>query len=150
SNRRGYELVGFWRPRRWLAIDGNYTASRSRYDNGDRIPNAFENAASAGMALVLNPWEASVRVRHLGPYPLLEDNSVRDSGSTVVNLRAARRIGRFEVYGEVLNVLDSRDKDIAYYYESYLPPVDTAGPTEGRLSRVVEPRTLRMGVRVNL
>jgi hypothetical protein len=149
SKRHGYELVAFWRPLPWLALDGNYTASHSRYDNGDRIPNAFENAASAGVALVQGPWQASLRVRHLGPYPLIEDNSVRDPGSTVVNLRGARKIGRFELYGEVLNLLDSRDKDIAYYYESYIPSVDTAGPVDGRLSRVVEPRTVRVGARVN-
>ena len=142
--------MAFWRPRPWLAIDGNYTASRSRYDNGDRIPNAFENAASAGMALVLDAWEASVRVRHLGPYPLVEDNSVRDPGSTVANVRAARKFGRFELYGEVLNLFDSRDKDIAYFYGSYVPAFDTSGPADGRLSRVVEPRTLRLGARVNL
>lgn len=147
SKRRGYELVAFWRPLRWLAIDGNYTASRSRYDNGDRIPNAFEDAASAGIALVLDPWEASLRLRHLGPYPLIEDNSVRDGGSTVFNFRAARKIGRFQVYGELLNILNSRDKDIVYFYESYIPSVDVDGPIEGRLSRVVEPRTLRLGVR---
>lgn len=149
SRRHGYELVAFWRPAPWLAIDGNYTASRSRYDNGDRIPNAFENAASAGVAVILAPWEASLRVRHLGPYPLLEDNSARDKGSTVVNLRAARKIGRFEVYGEVLNLLDSGDKDIAYFYESYIPSIDRDGPVEGRLSRVVEPRTLRIGSRIS-
>ncbi|RSV17828.1 TonB-dependent receptor [Sphingomonas sp. ABOLG] len=147
SKRRGYELIAFWRPLRWLAIDGNYTASRSRYDNGDRIPNAFEDAASAGIALVLDPWEASLRLRHLGPYPLIEDNSVRDGGSTVFNFRAARKIGRFQVYGELLNILNSRDKDIVYFYESYIPSVDVDGPIEGRLSRVVEPRTLRLGVR---
>lgn len=150
SSRRGYELVGFWRPLPWLALDGSYTASHSRYDNGDRIPNAFENAASAGIALVLPRWEASLRLRHLGPYPLIEDNRVRSAGSTVVNLRASHTLGRFELYGEVLNVLDSRDKDIAYYYESYIPGFDSAGPVEGRLSRVVEPRTLRLGVRVKL
>ena len=147
SKRRGYELIAFWRPLRWLAIDGNYTASRSRYDNGDRIPNAFEDAASAGIALVLDPWEASLRLRHLGPYPLIEDNSVRDGGSTVFNFRAARKIGRFQVYGELLNILNSRDKDIVYFYESYIPSFDQDGPVEGRLSRVVEPRTLRLGVR---
>ena len=49
----------------------------------------------------------------------------------------------------MLNILDSRDKDIAYYYESYIPAFDAAGPTDGRLSRVVEPRTLRLGARVN-
>src|SRR3546814_4539719 len=50
SRRHGYEIVAFWRPLPWLALDGNYTASHSRYDNGDRIPNAFENAASVGAA----------------------------------------------------------------------------------------------------
>ena len=147
SSRHGYELVGFWRPARWLALDGNYTASHSRYDNGDHIPNAFKNAASAGVALVLDPWEASIRVRHLGPSPLIEDNSIRDSGSTVVNARAAWKGKHVQIYGELLNILASRDKDIAYHYESYIPSFDTAGPAEGRLSRVVEPRTLRIGAK---
>jgi hypothetical protein len=134
----------------------NRTAAREllyslgRYDNGDRIPNAFENAASAGAAIVTGPWEASVRVRHLGPYRLIEDNSVRDSGSTIVNARAAWKGGHVQIYGEVLNIADSRDKDIAYYYESYLPAYDTSGPVEGRLSCVVEPRTFRMAVKHTL
>ena len=79
--------------------------------------------------------------------PLVEDNSVRDNGSTVFNFRAARKIGRFQVYGEMLNILNSRDKDITYFYESYIPSFDQDGPVESRLSRVVEPRTLRLGVR---
>lgn len=149
SNRHGYELVAFWRPAPWLAIDGNYTANHARYDNGDHIPNAFENAASVGAAVVLDRWEASARFRHLGPYPLVEDNSARDKGSTVVNVRAAWKGGAFDVYGEVLNLFDSRDKDIAYTYESYLPAFDRDGPVEGRLSRVMEPRTFRLGAKVN-
>lgn len=148
SKRHGYEIVAFWRPLPWLAIDANYTASTARYDNGDYIPNAFENAASAGISIVQGPWQASIRLRHLGPYPLLEDNSQRDKGSNVVNLRGARTFGAFEVYAEVLNLFDSQDKDIAYWYQSYIPSVDAA-PVEGRLSRVVEPRTLRAGVKVH-
>ncbi|TCM20882.1 outer membrane receptor protein involved in Fe transport [Novosphingobium sp. PhB165] len=147
SKRHGYEVVAFWRPLPWLALDGNYTENHSRYDNGDRIPNAFENAASAGASIVLDPWEASIRVRHLGPYPLVEDNSVRDKGSTVVNARAAWKGKKIEIYGEVLNIFDSRDKDIAYYYESYIPAFDADGPTDGRLSRVIEPRTFKIGAR---
>ncbi|KXU32125.1 TonB-dependent receptor [Sphingobium sp. 22B] len=148
SKRHGYEIVAFWRPLPWLALDGNYTASHSRYDNGDRIPNAFENAASGGVAVVLGRWETSLRVRHLGPYPLIEDNSVRDKGSTVVNARGAWKGKRIELYGELLNIFDSRDKDIAYFYESYIPAFDMTGPQEGRLSRVVEPRTVRLGMKV--
>lgn len=145
SRRRGLELVAFWRPLSWLALDANYTASHARYRNGDHIPNAFENAAAGGVSIVRGGWEGSIRVRHLGPSPLIEDNSVRDSGSTVVNLRAARKFEHLEVYGDVLNVLGSKDKDIAYLYESYIPGFDAA-PVEGRLSRVVEPRTVRAGV----
>lgn len=147
STRHGIELVGFWRPAPWLAIDANYTASHARYRNGDYIPNAFENAASAGISAVFTHWEASLRLRHLGPYPLIEDNTRRDKGSTVINFRSALKFGRLELFGEVLNVLDSRDKDIAYYYESYVPGFDAA-PIEGRLSRPVEPRTLRAGLKV--
>ena len=146
SNRRGYEIVAFWRPARWLAIDGNYTASHSRYDSGARIPNAFENAASLGLSAVFEGWVASARLRHLGPYPLVEDNSVRDSGSTVVNLRAAWKPRRWEIYAELLNAFGSRDKDMAYYYSSYIPGFDAA-PIDGRLSRVLEPRTLRVGTK---
>ncbi|NML92218.1 TonB-dependent receptor [Novosphingobium olei] len=149
SRRHGIELVGFWRPAAWLAIDANFTLSHSRYDNDDRIPNAFENAGSAGFSLIRGPWEAALRVRHLGPSPLVEDNSVRDRGSTVFNLRAARKFGGVELYADLLNLFDSRDKDIAYYYESYVPAFDAA-PVEGRLSRVVEPRTLRIGVKTRL
>jgi outer membrane receptor protein involved in Fe transport len=144
SKRHGYEVVGFWRPLPWLAIDGNYTGSHARYDNGDHIPNAFENSASLGLSAVSDTWEGSIRLRHLGPSPLVEDNSIRDKGSTVVNLRAARKFANFEVYGDLLNIFNSRDKDITYFYEAYVPAFDPA-PAEGRMSRVVEPRTVRVG-----
>jgi outer membrane receptor protein involved in Fe transport len=149
SKRHGYELVGFWRPVTWLAIDGNFTASHSRYDNGDYIPNAFEDAGSLGVTLLPGKWKIAARLRHLGPYPLIEDNSVRDKGSNVVNLRGAYTVGKAEFYAELTNALASKDKDIAYYYESYIPGFD-AGPVEGRLSRVIEPRTVRVGVTMRL
>jgi outer membrane receptor protein involved in Fe transport len=144
SRRRGYELVLFWKPFDWMAIDGNYTASHARYRNGDHIPNAFENAAAAGVSVVKDGWEASLRFRHLGPSPLTEDNSIRDKGSDVFNVRAARKLEHIEVYADILNLLDSHDKDITYVYQSYLPGFDPE-PVEGRLSRVVEPRTVRVG-----
>ena len=147
SRRRGYEVVAFWRPIHGLAIDTSWTASHARYVNGDHIPNAFENAGQLGLSYVSDRWEGSIRWRHLGPYPLIEDNSERDPGSDVINLRAARRFADIDVYAEVLNVMDSRDKDMTYLYEAYVPAVDTGGPVEGRLSRVVEPRTVRMGVK---
>ncbi|WP_226018864.1 TonB-dependent receptor [Novosphingobium sp. FKTRR1] len=146
SRRRGYELVGFWRPAPWLALDANYTATHSRYDDGTRIPNAFENAFSGGASVVFDRWVANVRLRHLGPYPLAEDGLERAKGSTVINVRAAWKPPHVELYAELLNAANSRDKDITYSYESYLPGFDSA-PTEGRMSRVIEPRTLRVGIK---
>jgi outer membrane receptor protein involved in Fe transport len=144
SKRHGFELVGFWHPTSWLAIDANYTKSHARYDNGDHIPNAFENAAQVGISVILDRWKGSLRYRHLGPYPLIEDNSVRDEGSNVVSARGAYQLGPVELYAEVVNLLGSDEKDMAYYYESYVPSFDAA-PVEGRLSRVLEPRTVRIG-----
>ena len=147
SKRHGFELVGFWRPMQWLAIDGNYTQSHARYDNGDHIPNAFENAAQVGVSVILDKGKGSVRYRHLGPYPLIEDNSLRDKGSSIVSVRGARQLGLLELYAEVVNVFDSGDKDMAYAYESYIPSFDAA-PVDGRVSRVLEPRTVRVGATI--
>jgi outer membrane receptor protein involved in Fe transport len=144
SKRHGFELVAFWRPLSWVALDGSYTGSHARYDNGDYIPNAFENAASLGISLLPGDFKFSARLRHLGPYPLIEDNSVRDKGSNVFNVRGAYALGPVELYAELVNVFASGDKDMAYYYEAYIPAFDSA-PTEGRMSRVLEPRTLRVG-----
>lgn len=63
-------------------------------------------------------------------------------------LRGALRFKPFEVVVEVLNALGSRGKGIAYWHEVYVPAVNST-PIEGRFSRVVEPQTLRIGVRLN-
>ena len=112
----------------------------------DYIPGAVENAGELGIAALRGNWELSARLRHLGAYPLLEDNSRRSDAETLLNLRAARHFGNVMVYGELLNALDHHGHDIVYWYETYLPAID-AEPTEGRVSRADEPRTLRLGVR---
>ena len=45
-------------------------------------------------------------------------------------------------------MLDDDAKDITYWYESFVEGFDTE-PTEGRVSRVEEPRTLRVGLKYN-
>lgn len=151
STRRGYELVGFLRPLPWIAIDASWTVSHARYvdsPGAEYIPGAIESAGELGVSMIQGAWEISGRLRHLGPYPLVEDNSLRASPENVVNVRAAWKSAHWMVYGEVLNLFNGDGKDIVYYYESYLAAIDT-GPTEGRMSRVEEPRTLRFGLRYN-
>jgi len=133
-------------------VDATWTVSRARYFGPDatagetHIAGAIESAGELGISLIKGPWELSGRLRHLGPYPLIEDDSLRATAENVVNLRAAWKSGRWMLYGELLNVLDGKGKDIVYFYESYLPAIDSA-PTEGRMSRAEEPRTVRLGLR---
>jgi len=150
TRRRGYEVVSFWRPVPWLALDAVWTGSRARYeDNPDglHVNGAVENAGELGISAIRDAWDASVRVRYLGEYPLIEDNSERASPETTVNVRLAWKPGRVTAYAELLNVLDERGKDITYFYSSNVAGLDPEGEqVDGRVSRVSEPRTLRVGV----
>lgn len=146
SRRHGYEVVVFWRPLDWLGIDGVYTGSTARYrdeqEGGGRyIEGGVENAGELGVAATTKNWEFSARLRYLGPYALLPDNSERADDEYQFNVRAAYTFSRFTVYGEVLNAFDHKGKDIVYFYENAF---DAEG---GRVSRAEEPRTVRAGVK---
>ena len=159
SRREGYEATVFWRPIEWLGIDAVYTGSKARYvDNPDGryIEGSVEHAGQIGLSAVKDRWEASLRVRYLGPYALLPDNSERASAETSVNLRGAYEFGRATVYADLLNVFDEEGKDIVYFYEAYVDGLDPPGLTSEdidcsvtncRMSRAEEPRTLRVGVK---
>lgn len=151
TERQGYELVAFWRPQPWLAIDAVWTRSHARFDQAgadDHVPGALENAGELGVTLLHGKWEASVRVRHLGEYPLREDNSERAAAEQAVNVRIAWTPGNYSLYAELLNAFDDDGKDIVYYYGTNVADFDAnADQVEGRVSRAMEPRTLRAGIR---
>jgi outer membrane receptor protein involved in Fe transport len=151
SKRRGYELVGFWRPLPWFAVDAVWTGSRARAlesPGAEFLPGAIENAGELGISAIKKEWEASVRVRHLGTYPLIEDDSVRADAETIVNVRGAWKARHLTAYAEVLNIFDDNGKDIVYFYAAHVPGLDPDGvQVDGRVSRAVEPRTLRVGLR---
>lgn len=151
SRRHGYELTAFWRPRSWLAVDGVWTESNARFVGSpgqDAIPGALDNAGELGVSAIFKRWNAAVRVRHIGPHALVEDNSLRTKPATVVNLRAAWTPGRFETYIDLLNILDTDSKDIEYFYASRLPGEALEG-VEGVHSRAMEPRMIRVGFKAS-
>jgi outer membrane receptor protein involved in Fe transport len=160
SRRRGYELTAFWRPLDWLGVDASYTGSRARFvDNADGpyIDGSIEHAGELGVSGATGPWEIGARLRYLGPYPLTADNSLRASGETQINLRAGYSFDRVTLYGELLNALGEHGKDIVYNYPAYVAGLDPVGLTSAdidcavvncRMSRAEEPRTLRMGVKL--
>ena len=79
------------------------------------------------------------------------DLDLRATAEQVVNVRASWKKNSWMVYGELLNVLDSRGKDIVYYYDTFIPGITPPGTeAPARLSRSVEPRTVRLGLRYTL
>lgn len=155
GRRHGYELTAFWKPNNWLAVDAVWTDTTSRFaelpEGQNFVPGALENSGELGLSAAFPDWNAAMRVRYLGPHPLVEDNSVRGKSTTLVNARIAwtpqhiELLQGWEIHAELLNVLDSKDDDIDYFYATRLPG-EPLGGIEGVNSRIVEPRQLRVGV----
>ena len=88
---------------------------------------------------------ASIRLRYLGEAPLTEDNSVNSNSSLLVNAALQYERGPLGVKLEVFNLTDSKDTDIAYFYESRLASEPAAGIPDVHY-HPLEPRTVRLSV----
>ena len=151
SKRRGYELGAFYKPAEWLTVDGQYTRSYARSTDlpagADHIPNALESVISAGVVAKYQRASTAIRVRHFGPYPIIEDNSVRARPLTVVNARLGYDFGRIELAADLINALDSHDYEIEYHYASRLAGEPLEGVNDRHL-KPIEPRQLRLSATV--
>lgn len=152
SARRGTEFALFYQPAKWLTIDAEYTRSRARFTDQpigkDRIPGAIEQVLAGGFVVQHGPLTASLRVRHFGSFPVIEDNSHRSPPTTVVNCRLAYRFASFQVSAEVINLLNSHDNDITYFYTSRLPGEPLEGVDDFHV-HPIEPRELRVSTTIN-
>jgi hypothetical protein len=166
GRRKGYELVAFWKPLDWLGIDAVYTRSHARYKElqddpdyiagdpvygtlqGYNVEGSVESAGELGISAVRGAWEASARLRYLGPYPLVPSGTRRADAEKAVNGRLAYKITHLTLYGELLNALNAKGDDIRYYYPTAVPGITAPGEEISTyLSRVEEPRTVRVGVK---
>ena len=148
SRRRGVELTAYYRLSDEWTVDFEYAWTDARFTDsapeGDEIPGAVEDVVQAGISAdFAGGWFGGLRLRYFGERPLVEDDSVRSGDSTVVNLRAGYRAARWTLKMDVLNLLDSDDHDIDYYYTSRLPG-EAAGGVEDVHYHVLEPRTVRV------
>jgi len=154
SIRRGVEFNNRWQPRQWLLFDADLAWTHSRFDNGDRIPNAVDRVGSVAATLRdLGPWSTSVQLRYLGSGALIEDNSVRSIPSVTTNWRLSRRTNEWfgrgsEITLDVFNVGNRKVNDIQYFYESRLP--GELGAVADRHVHPAEPRTVRLTIRIPL
>jgi hypothetical protein len=150
TKRSGVEVSGFWRPMDWLAFDASAAWSHSRFEDApagqDYIPNAVEFVGSFGATVTTDSgWEASLRARYIGEAPLIEDNSVRGPSTFTLNAGVSRDFGPFYVGLDVLNLTDSDDNEIQYFYESQL--LGESLPAEDLHIHPLHPRSFRLVLR---
>ena len=151
TRRFGGEASLFWRPADWLTLDAAAALTRARFHRvrpgEDRIPNSVDEVLSVGAAVELGRgFSGSLRLRHFGGAPLIEDGSVRSEPTTLVNLGLYYKAGPLKLSLDVLNLFDARDADISYFYESRLPG-EPAGGIADRHVHPVEPRQARIALR---
>lgn len=149
SRRMGLEWTNYLRLRPWLTADLDLSFSEARFTGddpaGDAIPGALNRVVSGG--LTVEPARrmfGSLRVRHFGPRPLIEDRSVRSKSTTLWNGEVGWRLGsRARIVCEFFNLFDSDVADIDYFYTSRLPGEPPAGLSDIHTHPAV-PRTGRL------
>ena len=135
-----------------MVIDTDFSISRARFrDNdsiGSRISGSMQRVASIGVSVDHSDWFGSVRMRHFGPRPLIEDNSQVGSSSTLVNLRAGYRFAKyFQVSMDIFNLIGSKSSDTQFFYESQLR--GEPSPVADKHLHPIEPRSIRFTVRAS-
>jgi outer membrane receptor protein involved in Fe transport len=159
STRRGIEFNNHYVANAWLTMDLDLAWSHARFneDQGDApnvgryIPGAVNRVGSFGVsANNLGPWFGQFQVRYFGPRPLIEDNSVRSSSTTLAYARVGYKIGgRAQLMLDVFNLFDREVSDIDYYYESRTRPTVQGGAANTEIhSHPAEPRTFRLTLNV--
>ena len=151
TRRYGIEVNAFWRPLSWLTLDGVYAYTDAQFKGVPRdlreIPGSVAEVISGGItANPLDDLDVTMRVRHFGKAPLIEDGSVTSDPTTLINLGAFYEWGRFRFGAELFNIFDANDADITYFYESQL--ASETAPVEDRHFHPVEPRQVRLSARL--
>jgi outer membrane receptor protein involved in Fe transport len=157
SRRYGFEFANYYTPTPWLTLDADIAYSHSRFNDsdpvGDRIPGSPEGIINAGVTIDdLAGFLGSVRAQWFGPRPLIEDNSVRSSSTTIVNARVGykfkmRPVENWRLLVDVFNVFDAKVSDIDYFYTSRLPG-EPAGVNDIH-THPHEPREVRVTLTMN-
>ena len=159
SNRYGFEWANYYTPLKHLAFDFDLADSRALFTaldgddaapgspGGRRVPEAVGWVIASGATLRdLKGFSASLRLRYFGPRYLTSDGLYRSKATALLNLGASYKFNKtWSVSAEVLNLLNRRDSDIDYAYESRITP--TAAPTFTNVYHPVEPIQARFGLR---
>lgn len=151
SRRWGVEFSAYYWFTSNLTTDIELAWTDSQYSEdeegeGNYIEGALPVVGSLGVNWQINDnWRSDVRVRYFGKRTLDSFKQRQSDTFTVVNASLVYETGQWQGTLSVLNLLDSNDHDIDYWYASRLPGEPEAG-TEDLHYHPIEPRTLRAGL----
>jgi hypothetical protein len=156
SRRTGIEWTNFYHASDWITVDFDATLADSEFTDddpaGSEIPGAIWQTVAAGISVGEGRRAfGGLRLRYFSGAPLVEDDSVRASSSSLVNGRVGYRFANgLTLELEAFNLLDSTASDVQYFYASRLPGEPEGGiedihfhPMERRSARLVA--TWRLG-----
>lgn len=155
SQRQGLELTTYYHFNDAWTVDLEYAYTDAKFSDpsvdGNNIPGAVEHVLQAGLnAQLSSGWFGSLRLRYFGERPLIEDGSVTSDSSAIWSLRAGYAASTWSVKADVLNLTNSNDRDIDYYYASRLAGEPAGSEIDDVHYHVIEPRTLRVSVSYSL
>ena len=145
SERQGFELTAYYQLNDKFGLDFEYSNTDAKFaslvDGSDEIPGAMDEVISAGINFQPNDqFFAHLRHRQFVDYPL--DGGARAAGSSMTNLRLGYEVNdSLQLSLDVLNLFDSDDHDVEYFYESQL--AGESAPVEDNHYHVFEPRAVR-------
>jgi outer membrane cobalamin receptor len=151
SQRQGIELTAYYRINPNLTTDLEYAYTDAEFTDdameGNHIPGAINNVLQAGLSAQFdNGLFGSFRLRYFGERPLIEDASVKSDPSTVANLRVGYTFDDLTFKLDVLNLFDSKDHDIDYFYPSRLANDPSGAEIDDIHYHILEPRTVRVSM----
>ena len=152
SKRKGIEVTAYYQVDQNTSLDFEYSSTDAHFehavDGSDEIPGALDNVLSAGINYQPNDdFYLNLRLRWVDDFPL--DGGVTAHGSTMANLRIAYALSdNASLALDVLNLFDSSDHDVEYFYESQLP--GELEPVADRHFHVFEPRAARLNLEISL
>ena len=150
SRRYGIEFANYYTFSRHLTLDADFSFSHAEFRDsdpvGNEIPGSIASVIAAGITYHADcGFFSSLRLRYFGSRPLIEDNSFTSSETILLNAQVGCHLNKtWTISAEILNLLDRRDHDIDYAYESRITPASVAR-TETHF-HPVEPVQVRFGL----
>ena len=152
SERKGIEVTAYYQMNQDVGLDFEYSSTDARFeravDGSDKIPGALVNVLSAGINYQpADDFYLNLRLRWVDDFPL--GGAMTAEGSTMVNFRVAYAFNdSVSLALDVLNLFDSSDHDVEYFYESQLP--GELAPVADRHFHIFEPRSARLNLEISL